>query len=211
LDKALSSNAKQEYFDSIAEKWEGFMDVHALEIALRRVVAELSLGPEEVVLDLGCGTGILTGILLEVLSDWGHIHAVDFSPAMIEVAQSKSHDRRITWHIADALDLPIPDSSIDRVVCFSSWPHLSDYGAAAKEVYRVLRNHGTLVILHLQSREKINHIHASAGGPIAQDLLPPASALASLLRTNNFLPKETVDDDRMYLIVATKELAWKVC
>jgi ubiquinone/menaquinone biosynthesis C-methylase UbiE len=205
LDKVLNTNAKQEYFDSIAEKWEGFMDVHALKIALRRVVAELNLDTEEVVLDLGCGTGILTGILLEVLSDRGHIHAVDFSPAMIEVAQSKGHDRRITWHIADALHLPIPDSSIDRVVCFSSWPHFPDYGSAAREVCRVLRNHGTLAILHLQSREKINHIHTSAGGPIAQDLLPPASALASLLRTNRFVPTKTVDDDCMYLIVATKE------
>ncbi len=207
MDKILSSNAKQEYFDSLAEKWEGFMDVHALEIALRHVVADLNIGPEEVVLDLGCGTGILTGVLLEVLSDRGHIHAVDFSPAMIEVAQSKGHARRITWHIADALDLPIPDSSIDRVVCFSSWPHLSDAGAAAKEVYRVLRNHGTLAILHLQSREKINHIHSFAGGPIAQDLLPPASTLASLLRTHSLMPTTTVDDDRMYLIVATKTVA----
>jgi len=181
------------------------MDIHALSIALRHAVAELDIGRDEVVLDLGCGTGILTGILLERLSDRGHIHAVDFSPAMIEVAQSKGYDRRITWHIADALHLPISDSSIDRVVAFSSWPHLSDYASAAREVYRVLTNHGTLTILHLQSREKINHIHTSAGGPIVRDLLPPAFALASLLRTNSLIPTKTIDDDRMYLIVATKE------
>ncbi len=207
MDKVQSSNAKQEYFDSIAEKWEGFMDVHALEIALRHVIADLNIGPEEVVLDLGCGTGILTGILLEVLSDRGHIHAVDFSPAMIEVARSKGDDRRITWHVADALHLPISDSSIDRAVCFSSWPHFPDSGLAAEEVHRVLRNHGTLAILHLQSREKINQIHTSAGGAISRDLLPPASTLASLLRTHSLMPTTTVDDDRMYLIVATKTVA----
>lgn len=207
MNKNPIANPRQEYFDSIAERWEGFMDIHALETALRHAVAELNIGPEDAVLDLGCGTGILTGILRNVLSDHGHIHAVDFSPAMIEVAQSKGHDRRITWHIADALHLPVPDSSIDHVVCFSSWPHFPDPGAAAREVHRVLRNHGSLAILHLQSREKINLIHTSAGGPIARDLLPPASTLASLLRTNSLIPTKTVDDDRMYLIAATKQSA----
>jgi demethylmenaquinone methyltransferase/2-methoxy-6-polyprenyl-1,4-benzoquinol methylase len=186
------------------------MDVHAVAIALQRVVSELNIGPEDVVLDLGCGTGILTGILLGVLSDRGHIHAVDFSPAMIRVAQSKVYDRRITWHIADALHLSVSDSSIDRVVCFSSWPHFADFDAAAREIYRVLRNHGTLAILHLQSREKINHIHASAGGPIAGDLLPPATQLTSILQENSLIPTRTVDDDRMYLIVATKGPAYHI-
>jgi demethylmenaquinone methyltransferase/2-methoxy-6-polyprenyl-1,4-benzoquinol methylase len=201
------TNSKREYFDGIAEKWEGLMDVHALEIALRNVVAELNIGPEEVVLDLGCGTGILTGILVGLLSDRGRIHAVDFSPAMIAVAEAKHHDRKISWHLADALHLPVPDSSIDRVVCFSSWPHFPDHGAVAGEITRVLRNGGTLAILHLQPKETVNHIHSSAGGPIAEDLLPPAAHVASLLRTNNLTPARIVDDDRMYLIVATKERA----
>jgi len=209
LDNAPGTNAKQEYFESIAEKWDGFIDVHALEMALRHVVADLNIGPEEVVLDLGCGTGILTGVLRGVLSHRGHIHAVDFSPAMIEVARSKGDDRRITWHVADALHLPLPDSSIDRVVCFSSWPHLPDYGLAAREAYRVLKNHGTLTILHLQSREKINQIHTSAGGPIAGDLLPPASHVTSILKANGLIPGRTIDDDSMYLIVAAKDSAKK--
>jgi demethylmenaquinone methyltransferase/2-methoxy-6-polyprenyl-1,4-benzoquinol methylase len=209
LDKVPGTNAKREYFESIAEKWDGFMDVQALEMALRHVVADLHIGPEEVVLDLGCGTGILTGVLRGILSDRGHIHAVDISPAMIEVARSKGDDRRITWHIADVLHLPLPDSSIDRAVCFSSWPHFPDSGLAAREVHRVLRNHGTLAILHLQSREKINQIHTSAGGPIAGDLLPPASHVAPILEMHHLLPGRIIDDDRMYLLVATKEPAGK--
>ena len=71
MDNIPSTNAKQEYFESIAEKWDGIIDIHALEIALRHVVADLNIGPEEVVLDLGCGTGILAGVLLGVLSPAG--------------------------------------------------------------------------------------------------------------------------------------------
>jgi len=46
----------------------------------------MGVNPDETVLDVGCGTGNLTGALLARLSATGRVIAVDISPRMIEVA-----------------------------------------------------------------------------------------------------------------------------
>jgi ubiquinone/menaquinone biosynthesis C-methylase UbiE len=91
---------------------------------------------------------------------------------------------------------------VDRVVCFSAWPHFGDPAAVAAEARRVLRPGGTLHVLHVQSREQINEIHGRAGGAVAHDLLPPAAQLAALLEAAGLAVTETVDAEDRYRVSA---------
>ncbi len=96
------------------------------------------------VLDVGCGTG---AILQAILSAHPEVHAVgvDLSPEMLGVAGEKLGDAA-EMHVGDAEHLPLPDDSIDLVVCVDSVHHYPDPRAALREMARVARPGGGLVI-----------------------------------------------------------------
>jgi len=198
-------DARTAYFDSIAERWDGWEDLPALEARLAAGLERLGVGPDERVLDAGCGTGNLTRALLDRLSGSGRVLAVDLSPRMIDAARRKAPDPRADWLVADIRRLPVPAATFDRAICFSVWPHLDDRAAAAAEIFRVLKPGGRLDIWHLASRAKINAVHAGAGGAIGSDLLPPARETADLLSRHGFRPATVIDDDGQYLVTAVRD------
>jgi len=200
----MSTDAKVSFFDSIAGKWDGWEDLDRLAARLAAGLDALGVGPDETVLDVGCGTGNLTRALLARLSDRGRVVAIDFSEAMVARAKQKICDDRVAWNVTDAMRLPLSDEAVDRVICYSVWPHFDDPGAAARELGRVLRARGALHVWHLASREKINEIHASAGAAVSADVLAPAVQTASLLEGCGLSPFAVVDDDSGYLVSALK-------
>jgi ubiquinone/menaquinone biosynthesis C-methylase UbiE len=202
---SFSDASKAAFFDGIAAKWDGWEDLPALAARLAAGIEELGVGPDEAVLDVGCGTGNLTAALLTVLSLAGKVTAVDIAPRMIEQARRKIRDRRVEWHVADVRRLPIPDSSCDRAICFSVWPHIGDRQAAAAEIGRVLNPGGVLHVWHLSSRARINEVHASAGESIHHDRLPPADETADLLSRCAFRVTTAIDDGERYLVTAIRE------
>jgi demethylmenaquinone methyltransferase/2-methoxy-6-polyprenyl-1,4-benzoquinol methylase len=201
----ISNDAKAAYFNGIAKKWDGWEDLPALGAKLAAGLDDLGVGPNETILDLGCGTGNLTLALLAKLSPAGRIVAVDIALRMIEEARRKIRDQRVEWHVADVQHLPVPDSSFDRVFCFSVWPHIDDREAVALELGRVLKPGGFLHVWHLSSRGKINEVHVSTGGPIHHDFLPPASETATLLEKHGFRVTTAIDDADRYVVTAIRE------
>lgn len=195
---------KRAYFDALSCRWDGFTDHDRVRGALRMELDWMALVPDEHVIDLGCGTGNLTAVLLEKLGPAGRVTAVDLSPAMIQRARAKLADPRIRWCVADAASLPLAAAAYDRVVCFSAWPHFPDQFAVLREVCRVLRPGGHLAILHIDGRARINEIHSSGGPAIHNDLLPPATDLAVLLRRAGFTLGECDDTSDRYCITATR-------
>jgi ubiquinone/menaquinone biosynthesis C-methylase UbiE len=201
----MSHDAKADFFDGIAGQWDGWEDVPSLRLKLDAGLEELGLGPDEAVLDVGCGTGNLTLALLGRLSPAGRITAVDIAPRMIEEARRKICDPRVAWRVSDIRHPNLPDSSFDRVFCFSVWPHFDDPGAVAGVLSRLLKPGGLLHIWHLSPRGTINEVHASAGGSIHRDLLAPAGETAVLLEKNGFRVITAIDDVSRYLITAIRD------
>lgn len=199
-----STQSRQDYFNDLSGRWDGFTDGERVRMAIREVLAAVSIDQEEHVVDLGCGTGNLTSVLTEILGPRGTVTAVDFSGAMIDVARNKVRDPRVRWLVADAARLPLEDISIDRVICFSAWPHFPDPSAAARELFRILRPGGMLHILHINSRESINAVHGGVGGAIGHDVLPSARDLAGVLRLCGFEVCEEVDTDTAYRVAGER-------
>jgi demethylmenaquinone methyltransferase/2-methoxy-6-polyprenyl-1,4-benzoquinol methylase len=202
----MSFRDKVRFFTELADRWDAKQDLHVLAASLSAGLFELGVGTSETVLDVGCGTGNLTRALLDHLGRDGRVLGLDVAPAMIEAARRKNHDHRVAWLIADARHLPLPTASVDRVVCFSAWPHFDDAAASARELCRVLRHGGRLHVWHLVPRESVNAIHAAAAA-VRHDLLGPAHETAELLHAVGMSPEEVIDDNHRYLVTALKRSA----
>lgn len=98
-------------------------------------VARPGLG--ERVLDVACGTGVVTRLAHDAVGPSGRVVGADVTPAMLDVAREVSLGD-IDWVEAPADDLPLPDSSIDLALCSMGMQFFPDRVAALAEMQRVL-------------------------------------------------------------------------
>ncbi|HEY4809612.1 MAG TPA: class I SAM-dependent methyltransferase, partial [Solirubrobacteraceae bacterium] len=105
-----------------------------------RLVAQVAAGSTAAVLEIGCGTGSLTTRLAEALPT-ASITGLDPDAAVLARAHAKDQAHQITWLNGTAVDLPLPDQSVDRVVASLVLHHLTDAEKqrALAEAHRVLR------------------------------------------------------------------------
>jgi SAM-dependent methyltransferase len=203
-DRAARAAALRDWFDRRAADWDTLMPLERILPALRAGLEELDLRPDERVLDLGCGTGVLTGVLLERLGPRAAIEAVDLAPGMLERARAKHPDRRVRFHQAEASSVPLPPGSVDRVLCYAAWPHFEDPDGVARELHRLLRPGGLLHVWHLDGRATIDRIHHEAGGSVGRDKLEPAERLAARLTRAGFTVTECRDEPDRYRVSAIR-------
>jgi ubiquinone/menaquinone biosynthesis C-methylase UbiE len=193
----------QEYFDQLAPTWDKELTQDRLN-CLGSIVKELGIEPGYYVLDIGSGTGVLLPFVIAELGDEGKIVALDFSAEMLVQAQAKNFPPIVGFAQADVLDIPLPDNSVHLAICNSAFPHFSDKGKALKEIARVLRNNGRLVICHTMSRQMINQLHKSIGGIVAGDLLPDESQLRGLIKHAGLTVTHFEDGPERYLVIVEK-------
>ena len=107
---------------------------------------QLKLQRGQSVLDVACGPGTVTRKAALRVGPSGRVTGCDFSPAMLELARSKTVDAGAPIEYlecsADALD--VPDDSYDVATCQQGLQFFPDRPAALAEMRRVLRPGGTL-------------------------------------------------------------------
>ena len=125
------------------------------------VLSELRAGGDvATVLDLGCGTGELTGRLAGEAGA-RRVVGCDFSLGMLQQAAAKSPGP--AWVQGDAGRLPFPAGSIDAVVSTEAFHWFPDKQAALAELHRVLAPGGRLVVAVVNPRSRAATRVAHAG------------------------------------------------
>ena len=116
----------------------------------RLAVDALDLPGDAVIVDVGCGTGAaLQHAAVKVRR--GHLIGIDPVPRMIEIARERLEGHpaaaRIEFREGEAENLPVEDDQADLVFAFDSVDHWRDVDQGLREIRRILRPRGQLVIV----------------------------------------------------------------
>ena len=141
-------------FDTVSARYDFLNRVLSLgrdRAWRRRAVAHARLGPGEVALDVGVGTGDLAFDLLGSSDPSSRVIGIDLSEAMLERVRRRAAasplGTRFEARIADAQALPFADASFDRITAGFAVRNFGDLDAGLREMRRVLRAGGRAVIL----------------------------------------------------------------
>jgi ubiquinone/menaquinone biosynthesis C-methylase UbiE len=116
-----------------------------------------------VVVDVGCGTGrLLTQLRLALPG--ASLVGVDVSAGMIEVARAKPELHGVRLEVGSSESLPLDDASCDVVVSTISFHHWSDQAAGLRDVARVLRPDGHLLLVDFVARGVLAPLVRRYGG-----------------------------------------------
>ena len=142
-------------FDRIAGRYDAMNSVMTAGMHHRwrqRAADRAGLAPGNAALDVCCGTGDLALELASRVSPDGSVIGCDFSEPMLDLAREKANGQgaggvRFEW--ADALQLPYDDGRFDAVTVGFGVRNLADLDRGLREMTRVLRPGGRLVILEI--------------------------------------------------------------
>jgi 2-polyprenyl-3-methyl-5-hydroxy-6-metoxy-1,4-benzoquinol methylase len=131
------------FYDSIAEEFDRIMNRYDLRRRLETVFDEL-LAPFDLrgqnLLDAGCGTGWFS---LWACQRGAEVTSVDIGPRLLAQVRRKCNARTM---LADVLDLQYADGTFDVVVSSECIEHTRDPRRAVRELVRVCRPGGLVVI-----------------------------------------------------------------
>src|SRR5438552_817289 len=123
------------------------------EEALRLLVDFAGAGPEDTVLDVACGPGLVVCALAAVVR---HATGIDVTPAMIERALALAAEkslRNVTWQVGDVLPLPYPDDAFSLVVSRFAFHHFPEPRAVLAEMERVCAPGGRVVLVDVAASD----------------------------------------------------------
>ncbi|HEX9834881.1 MAG TPA: methyltransferase domain-containing protein [Mycobacterium sp.] len=169
----MSSVSYQQFTGTAAENYQrDFVPAIATPVS-QLLLRAAGLRPGERVLDVACGTGLISRLAAERVGAAGSVIGIDISADMIDVAKAVPAPHTIDWRIADAVALPIPDNAIDVVLCQMGLMFMENRTGAIAEMRRVLVPSGRAVVAtpgHIQplfevmERAIVEQISADLGG-----------------------------------------------
>jgi SAM-dependent methyltransferase len=199
--RGLLQDPRIAFFDHHAPTWDqtGPNPISTLQ-RLNELKAKLGLRTGMDVLEVGCGTGLVTGWLAEMVRP-GKVLAIDFSPEML----MKARERRVEAEFALA-DIcraePLPFRQFDLVLCFNSFPHFRDQPTALRQMSRHLKPGGRVTVLHLAGSDHLNAFHHQVGGAVGHDFLPPAKHWSTMAENAGLRLTLAEDQSDLFLVQA---------
>lgn len=131
---------------SIPEIYRRHLEPLLFEEYAADIARRLAPRPGERLLELACGTGIVTRRLAQTLPEGATLTATDLNEAMLAVArESVGSTPRIAYRQADACTLPFADASFDALVCQYGVMFFPDKALAMREARRVLATGGRYI------------------------------------------------------------------
>ncbi len=197
MDKTIS----RQFFNDRAEHWDDTVRNNDAE-QLRSLADRIDLKDAYTILDVGTGTGVFIPYIKEFINRSGKILSMDFAVNMLLKAQFKFQpDDKLGYVCAEIESLNLDGSRFDAAICYSTFPHFHDKPRALRNLARLIKSDGTLIICHSASKETINDIHRNI--PHFQDHLIPANdEMQRLLAEAGFTQIEIDDGEDYYLASA---------
>ena len=148
--------AVKSMFGRIAPKYDLLNRVLSArrDVVWRKKALSLWRGTPADVLDLACGTFDL-GLEAIALKKALRVHACDFCQPMLVAGASKRAGQAVSAAVGDALHLPYASGSFDGAMAAYGWRNFGDPVASARELHRVLRPGGQLLILEFFRPETV--------------------------------------------------------
>ena len=139
---------RQLILDQFTRQAVPFSEMHARDDAgIHRLLIETAeIGPEDEVLDVACGPGL---VACEVAKVARHVTGVDLTRAMIEQAEARQSSlglANLTWAVGDAQPLAFPDAAFSRVITRYTFHHFTDPAGVFAEMVRVCRPGGRVTV-----------------------------------------------------------------
>jgi SAM-dependent methyltransferase len=145
------TSVSKQYFDEVAGTWDDLRQGFFSDAVRDAVLADANTKPGDRAADLGAGTGFLTqGLLDRGVS----VIAVDQSQPMLDVLRAKFSPRgSVDGRLGEAEQLPIEDASVDQAVANMYLHHVDRPAQTIREMARILKPGGRLVITDLDGHE----------------------------------------------------------
>ena len=150
----MNQEHRQQILDQFTRQAEPFARAQAIRSpeALGRIVQAAEPQPNDTVLDVACGPGLLTCAFASVVR---HAVGIDITPAMLQQARKAQQQHgleNVTWQLGDVSSLPFPDKHFSIVACRFVFHHLLEPLAVLKEMKRVCKLGGRVVVADMAPR-----------------------------------------------------------
>jgi len=154
MDKPMSNFDFQ--FMSVGYKFRDFF------LPRLNILKEVGIKPGFHVLDFGCGPGSYIIPLTELVGESGKIHALDIHPLAIQKVQDIASKKQLVnvETILSDCQTGLPDNTLDAVLLYDAFHHLSDPDVVLKELHRVLKPDGILSFgdHHMKEKEIVSEV-----------------------------------------------------
>ncbi|MCZ7536595.1 MAG: methyltransferase domain-containing protein [Acidimicrobiia bacterium] len=210
---------KRRVWDALAPAWER----HRVDFAERTrpvsewLVEHLDARPGDVILELAAGTGETGFLVAPVLGHAGRLISTDLSPAMLQAARNSAAGRgvrNVEFRVADLLEIPLEDASVDGVLCRWGYQQVPDPGRALREAHRVLRRRRRICISVWADGSR-NPLDAALTAALAEMDAPatrrpaPYSAPVPALETAEEVGMMLCEADLVDVLVQEHDLRWR--
>lgn len=159
----------KDFFDRLAPSWDD--GAKGKEKEIKTLLGRLGIKKGDDVLDLACGTGVITSYLHDLSSN--DVTGLDLYPKMIEGARRNYLDKPWAhFEVGDFLSWPSP-KRFDFIVIYNAYPHFLDPQALSSCLAKKLQKGGRFTVVHSLGRKELDEHHSNVPSSISRSLLSP--------------------------------------
>lgn len=139
----MTESGTREYFDAVADRWDEMRRTLFGEGVRQAAIAAANIDASSVVADVGTGTGFLAE---GALAAGARVIGIDVSEGMLEQVRSRFSGSHFEARAGDLVALPLATNEVNAVLANMVLHHAEDPPHAIREMVRVLKPGGKLVI-----------------------------------------------------------------
>lgn len=149
-------NEMRDFFNKYASSRDE-RDTTDLTYVKNVLINKSLLKENDLVLDVGCGTGIITGFIFDITKN--NVKGIDVSDEMIKIAKNKyKNNKKIEFINEDFYDYK-SEERVDEIIIFNAYPHFLDLKRLKESFKNNLKENGKVLIFSTLGIKKINDHH----------------------------------------------------